>query len=155
MSSYQVVVAQKVNAPANEVYALLANYHTGHPAILPARYFKTLKVIKGGVGAGTVIDVDMEVFGAKAHYHLTVSEPEPGHVLQEEDPEVGALTTFTVEPVGAAQSEVIIATTMRAASGVKGWIERWMNPLVMRKIYREELAQLEQVAQRVHTGSRQ
>lgn len=146
MSSYEVVVSSRVNAPAGDVYALIANYHAGHPAILPERYFKALKVVKGGTGAGTVIDVDMEVFGVKAHYHLTVSEPEPGRVLKEEDPEIGASTTFTVEPINGTQSDVTIATTMRTAPGIKGWIEKLMNPPIMRKIYREELAQLDAVA---------
>lgn len=153
MSTYHVEVSGEVHAPANEVYALLANYHSGHPKILPTRYFKALEVVEGGIGAGTVIDVDMEVFGAKAHYHLTVSEPEPGRVLQEEDAQVGTLTTFTVEPLQSELSTVTIATTMQSAPGLKGWIEQLMNPPVMRKIYREELAQLDAVAQAmVHAG---
>ncbi|MCB0121596.1 MAG: SRPBCC family protein [Caldilineaceae bacterium] len=148
MGTYHVTAARTVNAPARDVYALISNYHTGHPAILPPRYFKALQVVQGGIGAGTVVDVDMEVFGVKAHYHLTVSEPDPGHILQEEDPALGTLTTFTVEPINETQSEVTIATTMRAAPGIRGWIEKLMNPPVMRKIYREELAQLDDVAQR-------
>ncbi|MEZ4620605.1 MAG: hypothetical protein R2867_34560 [Caldilineaceae bacterium] len=105
-------------------------------------------MVEGGVGAGTVVDVEMEVFGVKAHYHLTVSEPEPGHILREEDQALGTVTTFTVNPIANAQSDVIIATTMRAAPGVKGWLEKRMNPPIMRKIYREELAQLNAVIQK-------
>lgn len=147
MGTYQVAVSATVNAPAAAVYALIADYHNGHPKILPPRYFKSLGVIEGGVGAGTVVDAEMEVFGVKAHYHLTVSEPAPGRVLQEEDRSVGTVTLFTVEPVNDTQSRVTIDTTMTAAPGVKGWIERLMNPPVMRRIYREELAQLDSVAQ--------
>lgn len=150
MRTYQVIISAKVNAPAEKVYAVLANYHTGHPSILPPRYFKSLQVVEGGIGAGTVVDVDMEVYGVKAHYHLTVSEPEPGHILQEEDPSLGALTTFTVNPIGPAEADVTIDTTMRAAPGIKGWIEKRMNPPIMRRIYREELAQLNTVATEQH-----
>lgn len=146
MSTYYVTASATVNAPATEVYKLISDYHTGHPSILPPRYFKSLQVIQGGVGAGTVVDVDMEVYRVKAHYHLTVSEPQPGRVLQEEDAEAGVVTTFTVEPVDQAQAHVTIATTMSTAPGLKGWLEKRMNPPIMRRIYQEELAQLATVA---------
>jgi len=145
MGTYQVVASATINAPASEVYALIADYHNGHPHILPQRYFKSLRVIKGGIGAGTVIDVEMEVFGAKAHYHMTVSEPQPGRILQEEDQSVGTVTLFMVDPISAAQANVSIVTTMQRAPGIKGWIEKQINPPIMRKIYREELQQLEAV----------
>lgn len=147
MKPYHVVASATLNAPAPELYSLISNYHTGHPAILPSRYFKSLQVVQGGIGAGTIVDVEMEVYGAKAHYHLTVSEPEPGHILQEEDVKAGVVTTFTVEPLSQTESQVTIATTMRAAPGLKGWLEKQMNPPIMRRIYREELARLGAVAQ--------
>jgi len=56
-------------------------------------------------------------------------------------------TTFTVEPVnGGSQSKVTISTRANTSPGLKGAVERWLNPWVMRRIYREELQQLARVA---------
>lgn len=41
-----------------KVYAVIADYEEGHHAILPKEYFSSMKVLKGGQGTGTVIEVD-------------------------------------------------------------------------------------------------
>ncbi|MBZ0307342.1 MAG: hypothetical protein K8I82_14845, partial [Anaerolineae bacterium] len=52
----------------------------------------------------------------------------------------GIVTTFTVETVsGGEQSLVTIATDFRASPGIKGLLERLMNPPITRRIYRQEL----------------
>jgi len=52
-----------VAAPAPIVYGLIADYHQGHPSILPPKYFQNLQVEEGGVGAGTRISFQMQSFG--------------------------------------------------------------------------------------------
>ena len=70
-------------------------------------------------------------------------------ILQEEDQSVGTVTTFTVDPVeNGTKSQVLISTTAKASAGLKGVVERMMNPPIMRRIYREELEQLAEVAQK-------
>ena len=145
----QVVESTVINAPPDLVYGIIADYRSGHPSILPDKYFTRMDVLEGGYGAGTVIDVRMKVMGVSARYKMLVSEPEPGRILQEEDRKAGVLTTFTVEvEQGGRQSCVTIETTMPVSDGLKGWIEQKMNPPIMRKIYREELALLAGVATR-------
>ena len=73
---------------------------------------------------------------------MKVSEPEPGRVLQEEDAATGVLTTFTVDALNDTQARVTIATTARSSSGLKGWLEKMTTPGIMRRIYRQELAQI-------------
>jgi hypothetical protein len=41
-----------VDAPAVTVYGVLADYHEGHPSILPRPPFGELVVESGGTGAG-------------------------------------------------------------------------------------------------------
>lgn len=148
MSSYHVEASAVIDAPAGRVYGIISDYHAGHPAILPPRYFTRVEVKEGGRGAGTVAAVEMNVFGAQVLYEMTVTEPEPGRVLREEDPQAGVVTTFTVDPVNdGEQSRVTIATTARTSPGVRGWLEKLTNPAITRRIYREELAQLAAVAQ--------
>lgn len=148
MSSYYVEESAVIDAPPRRVYDILADYQEGHPSILPQQYFKRLDVLQGGRGEGTVIYVVMKALGATAEYTMTVTEPQPGRVLQEEDESAGVLTTFTVDPLDdGARSRVTIATKARTASGIRGQLEKLITTPVSRRIYRQELQQLAQVAQ--------
>lgn len=148
MKTYTVTKTATINAPAAHVYNIIADYNEGHQAILPRDYFDEMIVTKGGHGAGTEIDVYMSVMGVKAEYHMVVSEPEPGRVIAEEDAAQNTRTTFTVEPIEATDScTVTISTTSPVKAGLQGWIEKMINPRIMRRIYQEELANLNRVAQ--------
>jgi hypothetical protein len=59
MKTKQVSASAVINAPAKQVYTILADYHDGHPRILPQQYFSSLEVERGGVGAGTVLRFQM------------------------------------------------------------------------------------------------
>ena len=143
MKPIVVEASDVIQAPAAKVYAVLADYREGHPAILPKPYFRDLTVEKGGRGAGTVIRVNMEVMGLEQRYHMAVSEPEPGRVLVERDAAAGVTTTFTVSPLnGGSRSLVTIATESRPSPGLRGLVERLINPSVARRIYKQELKQL-------------
>jgi hypothetical protein len=110
---------------------------------LTGRHAQKSETHPGGIGAGTVVITDMEVYGTKRTFRLKVTEPQPGRVLAEEDAAAGTTTTFTVEPVGdGSQARVTIATYARVGPGFSGWMERMLNPYLMRKIYNEELQQL-------------
>ena len=147
MNTYQVTESAIIDAPAETIYAIISDYNEGHPAILPTQYFKDLQVVEGGIGAGTVITVKMEVFGQKVDYTMTITEPKPGRILQEEDEAAGVLTTFTVDPIqDTTRSQVTIATTTKTKPGLKGWLEKTMNPIIARRIYQDELAQLNRYA---------
>ncbi|HEX6287792.1 MAG TPA: SRPBCC family protein [Herpetosiphonaceae bacterium] len=138
-AEYATVIAAR---PA-EIYAILSDYHHGHPQILPKQYFPALTVEQGGQGAGTVFRVQTRALGVERGYRMVVSEPDPGHVLVETDIETDLTTTFTVTPVGDADyARVQIATDWESAPGIGGAIEKLVTPLVMRRIYRTELGQL-------------
>lgn len=144
MNQYEVSVSRVIDAPPATVYAVFADYHEGHTAVLPKQYFTEMIVNKGGTGASTEITVKMDVFGNKVTYDLVVTEPEPGRVLQEEDEVAGVVTTFTVDPVnGGQQTKVTLHTRARTAPGVRGFIEKRIMPPISRKIYNAELDLLE------------
>ena len=149
MNQYEVSVSRVIDAPPAAVYAIFADYHHSHAAVLPKPYFTEMAVEKGGTGAGTEITVHMSVFGAKVTYHMVVTEPEPGHVLQEEDKAAGVLTTFTVEPVKNGQAaNVTLYTRAKTAPGLRGFIEKLITPPISRKIYNEELDLVTEFLQR-------
>lgn len=152
MATVQVESSRTIDAPPDVVYGILADYHAGHPAILPQPYFTGLTVLEGGQGAGTVLQVDMKVFGVERSYRQEISEPEPGRVLKENSLELQrnlkSTTTFTVEPRNEGrQSQVTIASEFETAPGFQGMMEKLMNPSITRRIYNKELAQLEAYAQ--------
>jgi hypothetical protein len=136
-----------IPARRERVYSLLANYKDGHPRILP-RQFTSVAVEEGGMGAGTVIRVQMSFLGKKQTYRAAITEPEPGRVLVETNLEANSwVTTFTVDPSSApADSNVTISTELPVRAGLSGKMERLLSTLLLRPIYVHELANLARVA---------
>ena len=143
MGKIYVEESAVVEAPLAVVYGVIADYEVGHPAILPKPFFESLTVEEGGQGAGTVIRIHMNVFGTKAIYRQVITEPEPGRVLVEDDVEAGVKSTFIVDPLNGGQySKVTIQSEFRLSKGLRGFMERLTNPIIMRHIFKKELRQL-------------
>jgi hypothetical protein len=144
--TFNVKASAHVNAPAEVVYGIIADYRNGHPHILPRKYFEWLEVEQGGRGEGTIIRFQMRVLGQTRVLRAAVTEPEPGRVLVETDTNGdGPVTTFTVEPFGSG-SHVTFSTELPSAGGPLGVIERFVLRRVLRRIYVRELEQLGRVA---------
>ena len=147
LDRYVVSLSAPVGAPPARVYGIIADYHHGHPLILPPRYFRGLAVERGGIGAGTVIRFEMQVFGITRSARAGVTEPEPGRVLVETTAESGIVTTFTVDPDGAPdRARVTISTSAPCRAGLLGRLERAMSTRFLKAVYAEELRMLDQVA---------
>jgi len=145
--TYTVSATARLEAPPRRVYDTIADYHTGHPRIVP-KQFSNLRVEKGGVGAGTIITFDVTVLGRTTAFRAEVTEPEPGRVLVERN--VGgsdSVTTFTVDPGARADEAVVtIHTAMTDRGGIGGAIEKFVTRRVLRPMYAEELRRLEAAA---------
>ena len=139
-----------LEAPAEEVYATIADYRQGHSNILPKEFYD-LQVEQGGYGAGTIFRFKMRMLGVEQSFYQRTSEPEPGRVLVEQDIDSvqKVTTTFRVTPLKQGQqSHVEISTTMRTSPGVRGLVERLLVLMINPRIYQKELTLLEGVAQR-------
>jgi hypothetical protein len=146
MATHRFSAAALIHAPPQDLYAIIADYHEGHPQILPKPPFVSLAVEQGGMGTGTVIRVHMRVLGQLQTFRAVVTEPEPGHILMETN-DNGYVTTFTVEPRADGQhAYVTIATEITGRSGVLGAVERWFVTWLLRPVYVKELEQLAAVA---------
>jgi hypothetical protein len=140
----RVKATRQIAAPAGHVYDILADYRVGHPRILPSA-FVGLVVEQGGRGAGTVIRFGMKSFGTVKWARATVHEPEPGRVLLERLDERSLETTFTVDPGERGVSLVTIETAW-TPRGPGSLLERLLAPTFLKRVYAEELRNLERVA---------
>lgn len=152
MKTYRVEVSQMMNAPADVVYNILRDYNETHPAILPPQ-FTNLLVHEGGEGAGTKIEVHMEVMGQKTVMHMHITEPQPRRVLVETDVNTGTVTTFTVNPIADTQQcQLTITTDFVRKAGIGGMIEQFLTPYLTRGIYEAELQNINTYAQELVTA---
>jgi hypothetical protein len=139
-STFHVEASYLIPAEPKAAYVLLSDYRIGHPSILPKPYFMSLTVESGGVGAGTIVQADMKVWGKEFHIRQVVSEPEPGRVLAETDMETGQYTQFVFEPVeGGRKTYLTIASEFPAKPGFMGWLEKHVQMSVIGRMYRQEL----------------
>lgn len=139
----EVSYSAEIPAPPAKVYAIVADFNDAHKQILPKPYFQELTVTKGGIGAGTEYTVNMTVMGQDFTYQMIVSEPEPGRILVERDEQKELTTTWTIESrANGSASYVTIMTQSKASAGLMGILEKLLNPIVTRRIYKQELALL-------------
>jgi hypothetical protein len=148
MKTFRVAGTAIINASAKVVYDIIADYHNGHPNIVPKRYFSDIAVEKGGWGAGTNIRFKMHVFGRTQDFRAAITEPDPGRVLVETNYEEfgGAVTTFTVDSINEGnQTRVTISTDLRPTTRLVP-LERAFTTWVLRRVYAEELKMLARLA---------
>ena len=146
----QIVAESSVQLPfpAEQVYRVIADYEVGHPAIVPKKFFKGIRVLKGGYGAGTVVEVTMRVFGIKQTFELEITEPKPGEVLAEESKSMGARTEFHVTPLETgAGCQLSIHSQIKRKRGLRGWIESIIHPRVIKQICQAEFQLLTEYLQ--------
>jgi uncharacterized protein YndB with AHSA1/START domain len=145
MGQLRVGAERVIDAPAEEVYRLVADMREHHPRFLPPA-FSDFEVESGGVGAGTITRFILTAGGRRRQYRMQVGEPEPGRVLTESDTGSSLVTTWTVTPE-TARSRVRIASTWNGAGGIGGAFERLFAPRVVRGIYADTLERLDRYAQ--------
>ena len=143
MPQIRATASAVIMAPPATVYRLIADYHRGHPRILPPHYFRNLQVEAGGTGAGTRIRYEMRAFGMVRTFRAEITEPDSGRRLLETDVDSGIATTFTVEPKDDGRRSHVTIETVYQKAGVRGWLERLLAPRLLRTIYGAELRQLE------------
>lgn len=143
MKTIHVEASHIIPANIETVYSIIADYHVGHQAILPRPAFQEMQVIEGGYGTGTHIKLHVKVFGQSYYYNQVVSEPEPGRVIRETDVNTGQYSEFTLEPVSDNQTRVTIVGKMPASSGIKGFLERITQPVIVGGMFKTELKNLE------------
>lgn len=133
----RIVSASKIiDAPADMLYRIIADYQNTHASILPKSYFSSLEVEQGGYGEGTIIRFQMRVLGQTQTFRALITEPDPGCTLLETDLESNTSTSFTVWSLGNKdQARVTIMTVLKNRSFVEGLFAK----ILLTNVYRQEL----------------
>jgi hypothetical protein len=144
MSQFHFSAERVLNAPADVLYHCLSDYREHHRVggFLPPA-FTDLQVLRGGVGAGTLIRFTAVVAGRAQTRTQEVSEPEPGRVLVEWGDGEGS--TFTVEPRG--ERALVRIETALNTRGLEGLAMRLLGARLLGPLYDDELSRLERHAQ--------
>ena len=143
MKAPMAKASRVIQAPADQVYRIVADYRHEHPLILPKPYFVSLEVEEGGVGAGTIIRFAMRLMGQTQNFRSSITEPEPGRLLVETDLRSQTTTSFQVTPIGESQARVTISTELKG----RNWLEGVLAKPMLQKIYRQELELLAGLAE--------
>lgn len=137
MTHYTVSVERRIDASPERVYNLVIDMDE-HRNILP-RQFESLEVLEGGKGDGTVFRLTMNVMGNRTTLEMTLSEPEPGRVVQEQDIRAGITTIWELIPDADDRCTLRITSKFPDRPGLSGWVARLATSSMIRKIYRQEL----------------
>ncbi|PRX45504.1 polyketide cyclase/dehydrase/lipid transport protein [Prauserella shujinwangii] len=141
MGQVTATAERTIDAPAEQVRALVADYAETRPKILTEHY-RDYEVTEGGQGAGTVVRWKLQATSKRVRDVVaTVSEPEPG-TLVETDANSSMVTTWTVREAGA-RSLVRIQTSWQGASGIGGFFEKTFAPAGLKRIHDGVLANLD------------
>jgi uncharacterized protein YndB with AHSA1/START domain len=133
-----------IDAPPAAVYAVLADYTTQHPKIMPAPPFSDLEVESGGVGAGTVFHITVRMLGRRQRLRMRVAEPEPGQVLTETNLDTGVVTEFTVAPRdGGSRTLAGMSSELETQGGLRGLADRLVTRRLMGRMFAKQLHQLD------------
>lgn len=150
MKPYRATASRIIRTSADKVYGILADYRNGHPKILPKPYFLPMVIQQGGIGEGTVIRFQMRLIGKIHNFRAKITEPEPGHQLDETylEPK-DVVTRFFVEAcANGGQCQVRITTEGKTRSdGLAGWLESIAAGAYLRRVFRKELELLAVLAE--------
>ncbi len=148
-SMHHMQEALEIDASPETLYAIVADYRVGHPAILPPGAFGPLIVEQGGVGAGTITRGSIKIWGKNYPFRHSISEPEPGRVLKETDLDTGQYTIFTFDSLDSGRrTRVTFDTWFPQAAGLAGWLDVRIKTMIAHKLYKEELRRLADYAAR-------
>ncbi|WP_236789827.1 SRPBCC family protein [Amycolatopsis sp. GM8] len=140
MAQVTATAERTIDAPADKVRELVADYADTRPKILTEQYLD-YAVTEGGKGAGTKATWKLQATSKRVRdVAATVTEPEPG-TLVETDANSSMVTTWTVREADG-KSIVRIETTWQGAGGIGGFFEKTFAPGGLKRIYDGVLGKL-------------
>jgi uncharacterized protein YndB with AHSA1/START domain len=143
MAQVTAQATRSIAAPADKVFAALADYATTRPKILTESYHD-YRVESGGQGAGSRVAWKLQATKSRVRDQIVeVSQP-ADHKLVESDANSSMVTVWTVAADGD-RSTVTVDTSWNGAGGIGGFFERTFAPRGLARIHDGVLAKLDAV----------
>jgi hypothetical protein len=143
MGKVTAIAERTIEASADKVRALVADYAETRPKLLTEHY-RDYEVTEGGVGAGTKARWKLQATSKRVRdVAATVSEPSEGTFV-ETDANSSMVTTWTVREVPEG-SLVRIETSWDGAGGIGGFFEKTFAPGGLKRIYEGVLGKLAEI----------
>lgn len=147
MAQVTAQARRSIDAPAERVFAALADYTTIRPEILTESYLD-YRVESGGQGAGTTVAWKLQATKSRVRDQLVEVSTPSANRLVESDTNSSMVTTWTVASEGAGRSVVTVDTRWNGAGGIGGFFERTFAPRGLARIHDGVLAKLDAVVTR-------
>ena len=144
MAQVTAQAKRSIEAPAEQVFAALADYATTRPKILTESYLD-YRVEAGGQGAGSTVAWKLQATKSRVRDQLVEVSAPTAHQLVESDTNSSMVTTWTVTPEGEGRSVVTVDTRWNGAGGIGGFFERTFAPRGLARIHDGVLAKLDSV----------
>ncbi|MCF8588731.1 SRPBCC family protein [Gordonia liuliyuniae] len=139
MGQVTATTTVEIGAPAQTVFAALADYAQVRPTILPANY-RDYRVDEGGQGAGTVVHWVLQATEKRSR-DVLADVTVAGDRITETDRNSTMVTTYTVTSVGDS-ARVETTTSWKGAGGIGGFFEKTFAPKGLNRIQTELLGNL-------------
>jgi uncharacterized protein YndB with AHSA1/START domain len=141
MAQVTAQATRSIAAPAEKVFAALADYATTRPKILTESYHD-YRVESGGQGAGSRVAWKLQATKSRVRDQLVEVTQPADHRLVESDANSSMVTVWTVAADGD-RSTVTVDTSWNGATGVGGFFERTFAPRGLARIHDGVLAKLD------------
>ena len=139
MGQVTATTTAHIAAPAQTVFAALADYAQVRPTILPSNY-RDYRVDEGGQGAGTVVHWVLQATEKRSR-DVLADVAVAGDRITETDRNSTMVTTYTVTSVGDG-AQVETTTSWKGAGGIGGFFEKTFAPKGLNRIQTELLGNL-------------
>jgi uncharacterized protein YndB with AHSA1/START domain len=142
MSEVVATAERMVRAPAERVFAALADYEEMRPRIVTEK-FRDYRVETGGDGAGTRVSWRFAATKSRVREQVMVVTQPTENTLVESDANSSLVTMWTVLATDAGHSTVRVRTSWQGAAGIGGFFERTFAPKGLRRVYDQMLERLD------------
>jgi len=139
MALIQVETTREIAAPAEKVYAAIADF-ASRAQWLPENFSDY--AVEGDGRPGSVLRYRLKVGPRERQYRMQTTATAPGSAIREQDSTSSLQSTWTVTPSGNT-SNVRIATQWQGSGGMGGFFERLFAPAGLKKVYDAELTRLD------------
>jgi uncharacterized protein YndB with AHSA1/START domain len=142
MGEVRASASRSISAPVEKVYALVSD-PSQRSNLLPTAYAGITVSDPGADGAPAVVRYRLHAGGRQRDYAMRQVPGADSRSWREEDEGSSLVTTWTLTPEAAGNTNVELTTTWQGAGGIGGFFEKTFAPKGVGKLHEKTLERLE------------